>query len=421
MLIYWKVRYLDRRDRTHRNRDLILVTTMLDAVTRAAVELLMETKTTRTEREILKFRHLFGDGDGRTLEQLMEGQDKGQVVSLTNYLEDEDGNELTNLEIGQVVTADPDEGVLLPFAPESHDLEYMRSVPSSLPFAEVVLSPEHLKILGYFTRDFRELAASTFMKEEHPATLRSGGRIPTGEYIVETSATDEEIRSFLTILRRLYMAKEPANFLKAVQVFSLAVGDHPKGKWVAGEGKSYQEKLDRTPDFRPFVRDGKCTFTRQRLIDVFLYTQYAHQPDDARSLPKYQREAQFEECLRQVDGKKSLLTWMFLTQVWLLAGELSCAGRIICGWFDHYCQHHNIAPDVLKSLLHEHPGIGAIEKSADKRARLLGEKTQELALELWKKNGSPPTGPVHFLHQAHEQLTKAINGPGHQVPRPNSG
>jgi len=412
MIIYWPVHYLDRtdeqrrsRERQYQDRRLFLDTDTLDPVTKAAVEFLVETKTKKTEREILKFRDRFQEL--KPGESFPRGGEHRSVL-LIGYIEDENGKELTEREVAFLLTGTHD-AVRVPAQAEQHDIEYMFSQPVPMPVAEVVLSPDEVKTLGYFCRDLQELSASSFFNEGCPASLKSGYGVPSGTSVLETAVSDEEIRSHVTIYRRLYMKNEPANFVTAVDVFTKAIGDHPRAKWVAGAAKSYEAKMEIKPHFCNLGPFNKCTFTRKRLIDVFLYTQYAHQPNDKNSKPAQQREQQFNECLKEA-GESSVLTWLFLSELWFASHELKCAGVVVADWFDRFCKHHNLTPAILESLLIEHPGIGTIEKESVKRTRILGEKTRELAVELWKKNGSPPSGPVHYLHDAYEQLTGAITG-----------
>jgi hypothetical protein len=242
---------------------------------------------------------------------------------------------------------------------------------------------------------------SAFMKDS-PASLHGSGSLsnPT----VKTAATDDEIRSFVTIFRRLYMTghHDPASFTKIVPVFVKAMNGHPWGEWVEGTAQEYQQLLASVPDCRPFVATGACTFTTRLLIDVFLYTQYAHQPNA-------DRQRQFEECLAELNGKRDLLTWMFLTQMWKLALAIGNVGRVIARWFTHYCEHHGISPDVLNSLRDQHSGLDAVEKDEERRARLFQEKTVQLADELWQLDGCPNGGSALYLARAREQLMKATN------------
>jgi hypothetical protein len=126
--------------------------------------------------------------------------------------------------------------------------------------------------LGYFARDLRELLASAFIKDG-PGTLN--GPWSDGRYRLKTAVSDEETRSFVTIYRRLYMDNEPANFVKAVKAFSEALQGYALAKWVQGIATKYETALEAEPDFVPVIEKVKLSFSRKRLIEVFLYTQYA--------------------------------------------------------------------------------------------------------------------------------------------------
>lgn len=149
------------------------------------------------------------------------------------------------------------------------------------------------------------------------------------------------------------------------------------------------------------MQKGDCTFTRKRLIDVFVYTQYAHQPDE-------RRQRQFGECLKEVNDLKPVLTWLFLTEMWKACLKIKCAGKVIAGWFDRYCEHHGVSHDIHPSVAESNPGIGAKEKEADRKARLIREKAETLAADIWRQQGSPPGGPAQFLYAAKRQLDKAL-------------
>ncbi len=180
-----------------------------------------------------------------------------------------------------------------------------------------------------------------------------------------------------------------------------AIGDHPYAKWIAGAAGELQRHLAAVPDCPPLSQPGACTFTTKRLIDVFLYTQYAHQPD-------VKRERQFIECCNEVHGNRAVLTWLFLTEIWTCSLEIGNVGRCISSWFSHYCAHHGVSPDVLNSLRDDHVGLGVAEKEEDRRARLFREKVEELAMEFWKEQGRPGGGPSQFLMTARDQLSKRL-------------
>lgn len=400
MMLLWKIRYMDRADKQFKDRYLYLNTKSLDPTTRAAVELVAENKSSKREREILKYKHLFTEG---TLEGPGEHDnwDRFSSVGPTEYFEDETRKEISGNEIAQILTGSPT-AQFVQRGPK-HNIDLALSEPKPVPLAEVTLSPNEIRVLGIFMRDLRELQDSAFMKEQ-PATLHiSGPSVPSGYPLVKTAATDDEIRSFVTIFRRLYMEKEPANFQKAAVVFVKALGSDRYAKFVEGTFKEYERHLDSPPDTPLFIRSGTCTFKVKRLIDVFLYTQYHHQPDE-------KRQRQFGECLAEVQGKHALLTWLFLTEIWKLSLEIGNAGRIISWWFQNYCDHHAVSPDVPNSLREHHAGLGATEKEEDRQARLFQEKVEQLATALWEEAGQPAGGQSQFLVVARDQLSRRING-----------
>ncbi|MDB5308413.1 MAG: hypothetical protein JWO38_2615 [Gemmataceae bacterium] len=402
MMLLWKIHYLDRSDRQFKDRCLSLTTKTLDPLTRAKIELIAKSDSSRTNREILKYRHLFKEDDLESDLNAPIDCDEFRFVGLDPevYYEDETGKEITGDEVAQILSGSPT-ARLIPCGARQHDIDLMFAERKPLPVAEVALTPDDVRLLGYFVRDLRELSDSAFMKDR-PGSINFSGDSPllspNSKPTLKTPATDEEIRSFVTIFRRLYMPNEPANFQKAGEVFVRAMGNHHQGKWADAVAAEYKNHLASVPDHRPFIQPGTCTFTTKRLIDVFLYTSYAHQPDE-------QRQRQYNDCLREVHGKADVLTWMFLTKIWTCTLEIGNVGRIIAGWFKAYCDHHGVTPDVLNSLHRDLRGLGAEEKEEDRRKRLFQEQVEKLAVDLWEQAGQPQGGHMQFLARAREQLT----------------
>jgi len=400
MLLFWRIRYLDTRDKQFKNRDLWLETDTLDDVTKAAVELAYELKDIGHRRKMLCHRHLFHEKNFSKDELNAIVQQHGGISSvfIHDYFEDENANELSNKQMGVILTGNPD-AIMFRAGAKQHDINYVLADKRAIPIDQISLSQDQLKVLGYFARDLQEMLASAFYKDG-PGTLTSSGRNAPS---LSTAVTDEEIRSFVTIFRRLYMKKEPANFLKAVAVFVEAVSGYPLNDWVNGVAGEYNAELNREPNFVPFLGQDKCPFTRKRLIDVFLYTRYAHQPDTKRS-------RQFQECLSAVGNNRPSLTWLFLMELHACSLHIRNAGVIIAGFYDRYCQYHNVSSDVLMSVAHDNPGIGTLEKKETSNARIFREKVEKLAKTIWMNNGSPKGGPMQFINQASERLKTAIAG-----------
>ncbi len=402
MMLFWKIRYLDRADQQFKDRLLYLRTdTLDDPATRAAVELIAENQSPKTTRDILRFRHLFLEDRSQNFAHDANSY-AGSVRSVGpcgDYFEDDAGREISHNEMAQILTGDP-MARAFPAGTPHYYVDFMLAERRPIPLAGITLPADELRLLAYFVRDLKELSESSFMRDG-PGALKSSGVLVSvsSDLSLETAASDEEIRSFVTIFRRLYMRNEPANFQKAVDVFVRALGDHPVAKLVEGVANSLRDRLDKV--YASAMPRVTCTFTSKRLIDVFIYTQYAHQPNE-------QRQRQFAECLNEVGGNRALLTWLFLTEIWKCSVEIRNAGAWMAEWFRRYCDHHGVSPDVLRSMRDDHAGLGAIEKQEARSARLFDEKAVELARELWNQHGRPEGGPDQFRPAAREQLLKRL-------------
>jgi hypothetical protein len=389
MLFYWKIRYLDSRDKLFKDRELLLNTDSLDPVMKAAVEATYALNDSG-RRAMLRYRYLFRE------ERPTEGwrQFRG-AFCVSDYFEDEASQELSYKRMAVVLTGDP-QAEFFPPGTRPHDAEFWQAEKPPVHLDRISLSAEQLNILGYFTRDLREMLAAALFKNG-PGSL--SGPWADGQLHLVTAVSDEEIRSFVTIFRRLYMKGEPANFTKAVEVFASALGGHPVAKWVQATASEYCNALEQPPDSVPMLGPQALSFTRKRLIDVYLYTQYAHQPDAHRS-------RQFNECLAAVGGNRSSLTWLFLTAIWKCAIEFQNAGGRITEFYDRYCACHNTSPVVLASLRSDHR-LGTLEKKEAQEARILREKAEEAAVAMWERAGRPEGGHAPFVDQALNELIKA--------------
>ena len=127
MILLWKIRYLDRTDKQFKDRYLYLNTKTLDPVSKAAVELAAENKSSKTERAIMKYKHMFVEGtvDGIPGEDL-NTWDKFSTVGPSEYLEDETVQEITHDEMAQILTGSPNARVM-PSGPRQHDIDLMRA------------------------------------------------------------------------------------------------------------------------------------------------------------------------------------------------------------------------------------------------------------------------------------------------------
>jgi hypothetical protein len=412
MFVYWPIRYLDTRDRQFKDRRLYLVTTELDPLTQAAVETCLETKRTFTGREILRYRHLFRacpESDAE-VDALWKAHGGMRSVCLYEYFEDQDGKEMSPNALATALTGNP-HAELLPSGLKQHDLDFRYSKPEPVRFESMSATTDELEVLGYFVRDLKQLRASTVFKDG-PGTLQFAG----GPVELSTVATEAEIGAFVATFRRLYMTTEPAGFLKAVDVACKLLAGHPLAKWIRGVADEYSDSLGKPPDSVPLDLPKPLEFDTKRLIDVFLYTQYAHQPDERRS-------RQYEQCLKAVRNEPAILSFLFLTEMWHCSHTMSSAGKQIAWLFDRYCQHHGAECKVVKPMAAQNPKIGTLESREAQRERVLQTKASELAKALWKEAGEPAGGHTAFLSEARTALEQhlAASASPQQPPRGGAG
>jgi hypothetical protein len=406
MLLFWRIRYFDTSDKKFKDRDLYLLTDELDAETRAAIEACYELGQAGNHRRMLKYRSLFVEGkySAEDVNALMEVCEQFGTVLIHDYHEDETAKPLISSEVAEFLTGNAG-AVMLPAGAKQHDIDFMFAEKPNVDISKVTLNSADLLVLGYFTRDLRELITATFFTEGpgRLTTYGSSNLSGSGPAILSTAVTDEEIRSFVTIFRRLYMENEPANFQKAAEIYSRALSGHPASKWIAGGAAALWAQLDKPPEFTPFVRGAKPSFTLTRLFDIFLYTQYAHQPDE-------RRRRQFHECLSEVGNDRSVLTHLFFSELWAFCLEMHNVGQQIAHFFDVYCAHHKVGSSVISSLTEAHPGIGTLETKQEREDRILKEKAAELAAAIWQQAGSPAGGYQQYIAKALAQLKATLAG-----------
>lgn len=224
MIIFWAIRYIDRTDRQWKDRRLFLDTTKLPTAQRAAIELAIETKV---QWDFLRFRPLFVE------EKTKEGFSKWfghghRSFHLHGYHEDETGAEVSLWDLGYV-----------PPGMEAHDIEHRLSPSTPVPIAEITLQSNEIKNLAYFKRELRELTTTAFWKDG-PGSLNCTGNVSSPGFHdpeLKTAVSDEEIRSFVTIFRRLYMEGEQANFVNSNQCLQAVSARAPAGQVGSWRGQ----------------------------------------------------------------------------------------------------------------------------------------------------------------------------------------
>ncbi len=391
MFLFWNVRYVDRLAREFKDRELCLDTETLEPALRMAVELTAE-KQRPFGRDMLKYRALF-----RARDEDMTFPDHQTLIScgVGDYFEEEDGIEISLTQAAEIITGEP-VPFLVPSGTKQYEIEYRLNAHIPIPCDEIDLTDEAVRLFAYFSRDMEELISTVFYSEG-PGSFRFP--VKNRDIIHTTSVSGDEIRAHLMVFRRLYMAKEPANILKASVAFQLALSGNPISSLVNGRINEYEVELASVPNV-PHSDLIPVQFQAKRLIDAVMYTKYLHQPNS-------DREQQFFECLQQVGGRENYLNWLFLSQLHSLSMRMRNAGLVISSWFGDWCKHRNVSPNVVSTI--DHDGIGACETKTDRDARLFRDKVKELEMALWRQANKPDGGPIQFRQQATTQIQAALN------------
>src|SRR5438105_3539673 len=117
MHLFWRIRYLDSRDKQFMDRDLWLDTETLEPVTKAAVEATYALNHSG-HRAMLRYRHLFREERPEANPLAFGGG-----FCVPDYFEDEAGQELSYKRMAVVLTGDP-QAVFFPPGTRPHDAEY---------------------------------------------------------------------------------------------------------------------------------------------------------------------------------------------------------------------------------------------------------------------------------------------------------
>ena len=347
---------------------------------------------------MLRYRDLFKvrDASPSQVNEFMKHDSRGEIFVLLDYFEDENGNELTENQMARILTGNQSV-VTFPSGTPKHYIEYALSDRRPVPVDQVTLTKDQLSLFGYFARDLRELLGSSFYREGAGTLTTRGGQEPT----LRTATTDEEIRSFVTVFRRLYMESEPANFLKAISLFGEIAQGNSLALWISSARAAYETILDKPLGLMPFTGERDIPFSRKRLIDVFLYTRYAHQPDS-------EIDRKYRKCLEAVGNNQPLLTWLFLGVLHECSLHMRNTGIVVADFYDRYYKYHELDPDVLNSIALDNPEIGALEKKQARIDRLVDEKARELARAIWIQEGRPDGGSERYFVEAREQLRATL-------------
>ncbi len=391
MILYWTIRYLDTASRQFGDRRLFLDTNTLGSIDRARVELCHKLSQDWGAQIMVQFRGLFTERDlsGAHVHSLAASQ---AIVGMTvpEYFEDETGRRLSTTQIGEILFGRPVVDARLPFKPPSTEPRVLEVGPGDI-------APEDLRVLEYFTRDLREMQSCAFMSEG-PGQL---GWAEGGRATIQTAVTHAEIVEFVTVFRRLHMPSEPGGLRTAVEVFSRVAERHWTAHWVATMKSRMESALAEPPVVLPFTNRLNPTFSRRLLLEVFIYTRFAHQPNRRRA-------KQYENCLVEAGGDRELLTWLFLSVLFECAIEMRNVGREIVLFFTHHTARHATPLEGISPLDSEHSGIGMLEGKHVRYCRLLASTAHQLSLAMCREAGRDPAEADDFLGEAEQMLQACI-------------
>ena len=117
---------------------------------------------------------------------------------------------------------------------------------------------------------------------------------------------------------------------------------------MVADRKEYQKYLDGNASLLQGASPS-YSFTRKRLIDIFLYTRFAHQP-------QAKRVKQFNECLQEV-GNSDKLEWMFYIVIGKTGFFYSNANQFIENELQVYLEATGKSPSFDATLFED--GLGA--------------------------------------------------------------
>jgi hypothetical protein len=400
MVLSWKIRYLDSTDREFKDRRLWLDTEDLDSLLKASIETCYNKRKHGPGRDILKFRQLFKpEATSGEIQARIQLRGNFHSVHIHDYFEDEHGREMPSNSMAKVLSGN-ESAITIPPGFRPHDIEFFFSKPPPVDVSTLSLSTDQRTDLACFVRDLSELRATAFLKEG-PGTLSMTMSRPPSPATLETAVSDEEVRSFVMVFRRLYLEEDRANIIKTVKIVGAALKDHPMSKWLRDCRKQITSTLNNSPDFAPFVDASGPKFTVKKLVDVFLYTQYVHQPSN-------ERLGEFDGLLKSVGGDRAKLAHLFLSEIWQLAIEYLNLGQHLAHFYEAYCAFHGKPPVGVPSLADAGTGIGSLEKSGEREVRVFRENAVELAKQMWREAGEPPGGWTMFEQDAFRRLGDAL-------------
>ena len=167
--------------------------------------------------------------------------------------------------------------------------------------------------------------------------------------------------------------------------------------WVAEERRLYDEFLD-APAAKFHGTQPVFSFNNKRLIDVFLYTRFAHHPDETRT-------RQLKKMRAEV-GSDEWLEFMFYSVVQQATMIYCNVSQYIAFEMDGYWKVGGLQPTADTTPFCNGADRGVLLTAEEEARERLMRRALKLGEELWKNAGSPSNQLPQFVQDAIRHLSK---------------
>jgi hypothetical protein len=272
-LVWWKVRCLNRQDKTLFDRFLVLDWSKLTPEQRVhAITLVQESWS---KPEIVQYRQFFREVDQEELIRLFQLAKSTRCVSLHEYFENDEGQPMGEIGLMQELTGQ-EHPILL-----GNPLSVLRLGPTGVR-KQQEWSVKVANDISHFLQTVRQIEGSNWLKS--PLSLRfaaeSGSiqEFPGINRIISFDSPDgEATRGVLMSIRLLISSDDVFNV--ACNWYLKHAADDRKRAWVNEHKRIFNERRQSHP--APLVIG---TFTTQQLIDTFMYgSGLVHRNSDTES------------------------------------------------------------------------------------------------------------------------------------------
>lgn len=394
MILLWKIRYLDTNDRKLKDRNLYIDTKKLEPELKHSVKFAVECQEILGDDwAILPFRKYFQEINEDNENSIFNNCTSWKTVGPCNYHENENGNpispqQLFRLKLGKPNAIAIPQGFKYVVFPDgiSREDSAKFNVGYLFPISknDINLSQEQIKIFQVFSKSMIDLTNTTMYNNPSPFSLTSC----QGQSKFSMSVSTDDFSSYVTCFRKLYMEKEPANFVKTCNVLLIpGVLNHPvRENILASKKASEQFKNLLITDITKYdpqeLLHNKCTMKVFELINCMLYTKFIHQPDE-------KNKSLYQKCLDSAYGNPGVVQFLFCRSLQKLISNYVWVAQFV-----------NTSLDLHRSSQNADDGIVYQERPEDRIKMVLSEKIDDLSEELWIDAGRPSCGQSKYRREA---------------------